>query len=100
MKGPSHRLKFDFRRRWECPVCHARVRTTGAVTSMFCSCGQTPGARNIMQLTFDGEPMLRWRDQVAVATTATAASETIQSLESESATEEVIDVPNESSEGN
>lgn len=38
MRGPYERLKYDFRRVWECPVCRHRERTSGAVTSMFCSC--------------------------------------------------------------
>lgn len=77
MKGPSLRLKYDFRRRWECPACHARVRTTGAATSMICTCSQQAGRRNLMQLIFDGEAMLRWREQVPVAAAAAPAAEAI-----------------------
>jgi nitrite reductase/ring-hydroxylating ferredoxin subunit len=38
MRGPYERTKYDFRRVWECPVCHHRERTPGSVTSMFCAC--------------------------------------------------------------
>jgi nitrite reductase/ring-hydroxylating ferredoxin subunit len=38
MRGPFERLKYDFRRIWECPACHHRERTPGSVTSLFCVC--------------------------------------------------------------
>ena len=38
MRGPYERTKYDFRRVWECPVCHHRERTAGSVTSIFCAC--------------------------------------------------------------
>lgn len=38
MKGPFERMKYDFRRVWECPDCHHRERTDGRVTSIFCKC--------------------------------------------------------------
>ncbi|HTN75849.1 MAG TPA: Rieske 2Fe-2S domain-containing protein [Pirellulaceae bacterium] len=38
MRGPHERLKYDFRRVWECPVCHHRERTPGSVTSQICGC--------------------------------------------------------------
>lgn len=38
MRGPHERLKYDFRRVWECPLCHHRERTPGSVTSQFCPC--------------------------------------------------------------
>jgi hypothetical protein len=38
MKGPGERLKYDFRRVWECPVCRHRERTGGDVTFRVCAC--------------------------------------------------------------
>jgi hypothetical protein len=38
MKGPGERLKYDFRRVWECPVCRHRERTGGDVTFRLCDC--------------------------------------------------------------
>jgi len=38
MKGPVERLKYDLRRVWECPACHLRMRTTGAVSHTTCTC--------------------------------------------------------------
>lgn len=38
MRGPYERLKYDFRRVWECPVCHHRERTSGNITSQYCAC--------------------------------------------------------------
>jgi hypothetical protein len=38
MKGPSERLKYDLHRVWECPECHSRTRTSGAVTHTTCKC--------------------------------------------------------------
>jgi hypothetical protein len=58
MKGPYERLKYDFRRVFECPVCHRRVRVPGSVTFMHCSCdrgAKTAGEqRPIMKLIEDG----------------------------------------------
>jgi hypothetical protein len=38
MKGPYERLKYDFRRVWECPICRHRDCADGCVTAMFCHC--------------------------------------------------------------
>lgn len=38
MKGPDERLKYDFRRVWECPICKRREKTDGGVTFRFCQC--------------------------------------------------------------
>jgi len=38
MKGPYERLKYDFRRVWECPLCKRRERTDGGVTFRLCTC--------------------------------------------------------------
>lgn len=38
MRGPYERLKYDFRRVWECPLCNHRLRTGGDVTSAHCTC--------------------------------------------------------------
>lgn len=56
MRGPYERLKYDFRRVWECPVCHHRERTSGAVTSMFCPCQAKEDAlkQRPMKLVDDG----------------------------------------------
>jgi len=50
MKGPYERLKYDLRRVWECPVCRARVRTGGNVTSLLCE-GGPDGAAHAPQST-------------------------------------------------
>lgn len=56
MKGPYERLKYDLRRVWECPNCHHRVRTSGDVTSMHCSCmAETPLTEQVpMKLVENG----------------------------------------------
>lgn len=56
MRGPYERLKYDFRRVWECPVCHHRERTAGSVTSHFCNCQtKEPVTRQVpMRLIEDG----------------------------------------------
>ena len=88
MKGPSLRLKFDIRRRWECPACHARVRSAGAVTSVICASCQKGGSFTFMQLITDGEPLLRWRDQIPVATAAAPAAESMAPEEKEISVEQ------------
>jgi hypothetical protein len=56
MRGPYERLKYDFRRVWECPVCHHRERTAGSVTSQFCPCQakEEPHKQVPMKLVDDG----------------------------------------------
>ena len=54
MKGPFERLKYDLRRVWECPRCHHRERTVGAVTSTWCGCSGDPAAPVGMQLVSEG----------------------------------------------
>lgn len=56
MKGPYERRKYDLDRVWECPVCHHRQRTSGAVTSCLCTCQlqRDPSQRQVMQLVSDG----------------------------------------------
>ena len=56
MKGPHERLKYDFRRVWECPVCHRRERTGGEVTSRVCHCQRKaePHDCKVMRLVEDG----------------------------------------------
>ena len=56
MRGPYERLKYDFRRVWECPVCHRRERTGGEVTSCVCHCQRKaePRERKVMRLVEDG----------------------------------------------
>ncbi len=58
MKGPYERLKYDFRRTFECPKCHRRVRAPGHITFVFCNCrADTPdrNARTLMRLIDDNE---------------------------------------------
>lgn len=38
MKGPHERVKYDFRRLWECPVCRHRERGAGEIPYRVCSC--------------------------------------------------------------
>ncbi len=38
MKGPGHRMKFDVRRIWECPLCQRRQRTAGTIVHLECMC--------------------------------------------------------------
>jgi hypothetical protein len=56
MRGPFERLKYDFRRTWECPVCHHREWTGGDVTSRLCACQRKlePPERVWMRLIHDG----------------------------------------------
>jgi hypothetical protein len=56
MKGPGERLKYDFRRVWECPVCRHRERTGGDVTYRLCACQRKlePMQRAWMRLVHEG----------------------------------------------
>jgi hypothetical protein len=56
MKGPGERLKYDFRRVWECPVCRHRERTGGDVTFRLCACQRKvdPSHRVWMKLIQEG----------------------------------------------
>ena len=56
MKGPFERLKYDLRRVWECPECHHRERSSGAVTTLWCHCQQakSAGPQLPMRLAEDG----------------------------------------------
>lgn len=56
MKGPGERTKYDFRRVWECPVCHHRERTGGDVTCSLCACQRKldPHQRVWMRLVLEG----------------------------------------------
>ena len=54
MKGPYERLKYDLRRIWECPVCHHKERTGGAVTSQMCRCqDETPPEQRVWMKLVD-----------------------------------------------
>ncbi|MCA9265495.1 MAG: hypothetical protein KDA60_16660 [Planctomycetales bacterium] len=55
MKGPYERLKYDFRRVWECPLCHRKERVPGTLTTCFCDCDADAGARS-MRLIEDEPP--------------------------------------------
>ena len=46
MKGPYERLKYDLRRVWECADCHHRERSSGSVTTVWCSCQQAKETRS------------------------------------------------------
>jgi hypothetical protein len=56
MRGPGERLKYDFRRVWECPVCRHRERTGGDVTFRLCACQRKvdPPNRAWMKLVQEG----------------------------------------------
>jgi hypothetical protein len=56
MKGPSERLKYDFRRLWECPRCGLRRRSGGDTTSESCDCAlkENPPRRTPMRLIAEG----------------------------------------------
>lgn len=55
MKGPFERLKYDFRRVWECPACHHKERADGTVTTLVCRCQATKDMldRVVMKLVED-----------------------------------------------
>lgn len=56
MRGPYERLKYDFRRGWECPVCKRKEKTDFTVTFRHCLCGakQEGGKPVVMTLVEDG----------------------------------------------
>jgi hypothetical protein len=56
MRGPHERLKYDFRRVWECPACHHRERTGGEITTRLCMCQRKvdPMQRVWMKLVHEG----------------------------------------------
>jgi hypothetical protein len=55
-QGSAERLKYDFKRIWECPVCHRRQRTGGNIVSRLCPCqrGKPPHRAVWMKLIQDG----------------------------------------------
>lgn len=71
MKGPFERLKYDLYRIWECPVCHYRARSSGATTTMVCSCQAKQSPQEVvgMKLAADGAR----RVEAAGAAVATAS---------------------------
>jgi hypothetical protein len=50
MKGPYERLKYDFRRVWECPACRHHELTDGTVTSVRCRCKEKEDIRNLIPM--------------------------------------------------
>jgi hypothetical protein len=40
VKGPTERVRYDFKRVWECPACHLKERTGGEVVARMCPCQQ------------------------------------------------------------
>jgi hypothetical protein len=56
MKGPYERLKYDFYRIWECPVCHHRERTGGDCATLLCRCQKKLAPNEVvwMRLADDG----------------------------------------------
>lgn len=57
MKGPHERLKYEFRRRWECPVCSHRDFHEGQVTWAVCGCQQgEPAEKQIVMKLVDDLP--------------------------------------------
>ena len=71
MKGPFERLKYDLYRIWECPVCHYRARSSGATTTLVCSCQAKQSPQEVvgMKLAADGAR----RVEAAEAAVATAS---------------------------
>jgi hypothetical protein len=65
MRGPSGRLKFDVRRVWECPICHRRAKTGGAVVNRLCDCQakNAPSQQIWMQLVEDHPRLARPADE-------------------------------------
>jgi hypothetical protein len=55
MKGPYERLKYDFRRLWECPKCGHRRYSGGDSTGELCDCTLKETARRTpMRLASEG----------------------------------------------
>ncbi len=55
MKGPFQRLRYHLRRVWECPRCHHKANTSGAVTTQLCDCQKSETGRHVsMHLVEDG----------------------------------------------
>jgi len=56
MKGPHERVKYDFRRLWECPVCNHRERAAGEFPAHVCGCQQAVPLVNqlVMRLVEEG----------------------------------------------
>jgi hypothetical protein len=52
MRGPYERLKYDFRRHWECPACKRHDHTPGSVVFRFCTC--QPQQATPMRLVQEG----------------------------------------------
>jgi hypothetical protein len=50
MRGPYERLKYDFRRHWECPLCKRHDHTLGTVVFRHCTCQpQQPTPMKLVQ---------------------------------------------------
>jgi hypothetical protein len=56
VRGPYERLKYDFRRQWECPECGHRSYTSGDLATQTCDCGRkaTPPRTIFMRLVAEG----------------------------------------------
>ena len=74
MKGPYERLKYDFRRGWECPVCKRKEKTDFTVTFRHCACGtkKDGGQPVVMALVDDGVRRVWWPPKRLEAITAAA----------------------------
>jgi hypothetical protein len=123
MKGPYERLKYDLRRLWECPQCHRRERTDGAVTFRICSCqvktdGGQPIAMKLLEeaghrtvppivpkiseeptaVVAAPEPNSASAEPLSIATETLAAPEPLtDSPEAESAVPDIAQPPDDSS---
>lgn len=80
MKGPYHRLKFDLRRHWVCPVCQHHSHTPGHVTSCMCRCQLQvePAARRFMKLVEDVEPRGEFRPPSGGTPAVSSESRTVE----------------------
>jgi len=56
VRGPYERLKYDFRRLWECPECGHRSYTSGDLATETCDCGrkESPPRTIFMRLAAEG----------------------------------------------
>lgn len=72
VKGPYERLKYDFRRLWECPICGHRRWSPGTLTAEACDCTlkESPPRVTFMQLLAEGGRRTDGQQIQAVGTSA------------------------------
>ena len=97
MRGPYERLKYEFRRTFECPVCHQQRRLSGTHTCHLCSCQAQAPLEEVrwMKMIAEGDSLPRQPDSPLPETIKLAVVDHSDSEQSNTAAQET-DSPNTS----